>query len=351
MQNYDCVGVLGAGSWGSTLADLLGKNGHQVLLWLRNLQILQEINQHHGNSQYMGNLVLSDKITAIQDLQQLAQRCEFMVAALPAPSLREIAYQLGNYIKGDQILLSVCKGLEPGTHARPASILAEETCARKIGVMSGPNLAAEIMIGIPSATVIASRYQEVIDKGRRYFSSPTFQVYGSHDIVGVELGGIIKNVIAIAAGILDGLELGANTKAIFITRGMKEMGMLGVKLGANPATFTGLSGIGDLSVSCSSKLSRNYRLGFFLARGKNLAQATAEIKTTIEGVNTCKVLYELAQELHLEIPIIEGVYHILYQNRNIQEVVSELMLRKSYFDKDTTLLEFSPPQSSRVVAE
>jgi glycerol-3-phosphate dehydrogenase (NAD(P)+) len=209
-------------------------------------------------------------------------------------------------------------------------------------MLSGPNLYGEVLQGNPSATVIASRYKEVVEEGIRLFTSPSFKVYGSEDVLGVELGGVIKNVIAIAAGIVDGLNFGANSKAFLITRGMTEMGRIGLKFGANPVTFTGLAGIGDLVVTCSSKLSRNYRVGYYLAQEKTLAQILQEMKMVAEGVNTCKVLHEAAQELHMEIPIIEGVYQIVHQNRNIREVIAELMARRSYLEIDPTMFESLP---------
>ena len=205
------------------------------------------------------------------------------------------------------------------------------------GVLSGPNLFQEILNGSPSATVIGSRYTEIIKKGIQIFASNHFKVYGSDDIVGVELGGVVKNVVAIAAGIADGMEYGDNTKSLLITRGMSEMGRIGSQMGARPITFTGLAGIGDMMVSCSSQLSRNYRVGYNLARGKSLSQIMKEMYSVAEGINTAKVLHELAQEKKFKTPIMEGVYQILYQNRNIQEVVVDLMNRMALFEIDMTL--------------
>lgn len=338
MQSYDCVGVLGGGSWGTTLAHLLGENGHKALLWLRDPKIMEEINRERRNSKYLGDHALSAGITALGDLAEIARRCEIIVLAIPGNGFREVVYSLGHHLGGNQILISACKGLEAGTHSRMTQVIREECCVKKVGVLSGPNLSEEIMRRNPSATVLASNYHEVIEKGLKIFSSKIFKVYGSEDVMGAELGGVIKNVIAIAAGIVDGLEFGANTKAFLMTRGIHEMGKVGQLMGADPITFTGLSGIGDLIVTCSSKLSRNYRVGYYLSQGQRLDQILQEMKMVAEGVNTCKVLCEFSREAGVELPITEGVYKILYENRGIPEVIEELMARKSYLELDATLV-------------
>jgi glycerol-3-phosphate dehydrogenase (NAD(P)+) len=344
MANYDCVGVVGGGSWGTTLAHILGQCGHNVLLGLRDPKVMEEVNRQHRNSKYTEGAALSEKITAVQDLALLAQRCEVIFMALPASSFREVAYRLGNYLQGDQIMVSGCKGLEVGTRARITSIIREETCIRKIGVLSGPDLFVEILQGSPSATVIASYYQEVLDKVRKLLFTPFFKVYANADVLGVELGGVVKNIISIAAGIVDGLGFGVNCKAFLLTRGLAEMGRIGAAMGANPTTFTGLSGIGDLILSCSSKLSRNYRVGYYLAQGKTLPQIFEEMKFVAEGINTAEVIHEYAKEHRLEVPLMEGVYQILHKERNIHEVVSELLNRPSKLEIDMTLFEYKNSQ-------
>lgn len=336
---YDAVGVMGGGSWGTTLAHLLGQNGHQVLLWLRDPQMKDEVNTHHRNSKYLGEHVISQNVTATAETREVAERCQVIIMAVPSGGFREVAYHLGNDLKGDHILISACKGLEAGTYHRMTTIIREETCARKIGVLSGPNLSAEIMGGSPSATTIASHYHEVVEKGIALLGSQVFKVYGNDDPLGVELGGVIKNVIAIAAGIIDGLGFGANTKAFLMTRGLHEMGKIGAKLGANPMTFTGLSGIGDIIVTCSSNLSRNYRVGYHLARGKKLEEILQEMKMVAEGVNTCRVLHDYSKEVKTELAIVDGVYDIVHNGKNIQEVIAELMARKAYFEIDSNLMK------------
>lgn len=339
MTNYDCVGVVGGGSWGTTLAHLLGQCGHNVLLGLRDARVMEEINRQHRNSKYTESTALSEKITATLDLSMLAQRCETIFMALPANSFREVVRRLGDHLQGDQIMVSGCKGLEAGTRARITSIIREETCVRKIGVLSGPDLFVEILQGSPAATVIASYYQEVTDKVRKLLVTPFFKVYASQDVLGVELGGVVKNIISIAAGIVDGLGLGVNSKAFLLTRGLMEMGRIGASMGANPLTFTGLAGIGDLVLSCSSKLSRNYRVGYYLAQGKTLPQIFEEMKFVAEGVNTTQVIHEYARDHKIDVSIMHGVYQILHEGRNIHEVVNELLSRTAQAEIDMTLFE------------
>ncbi len=337
MQNYDSIGVVGANSWGTTLAHLLGKHGHRVLLWAKEPEIVEDIHQNHRNAKFTYDFPLSEKIVPTQDLEQVARRCEVVIVSLSSQLFRPIVYQLGNFLHADQILISACQGLESGTHCLMHQIIQEETCIKKIGVLSGPNLFQEILKGSPSAGVIASRYHEVIHKNIHIFSSPDFKLYGSEDVPGVELSGIIKNVIAIAAGIADGLGFGSNTKALVVTRGISEMARIGVKFGAKPITFTGLAGIGDLIVTCSSKLSPNYRVGYYLAQSQSLSQILRELGTIAEGVSTVKVLHEFIVKMKLSLPILGGVYTVLYENRPIPEVVAELMNRMSQFEFDPTM--------------
>lgn len=337
MLTYDNIGVVGSGSWGTTIAHLLGKHGHKILLWCKDTEILEDIRKNHRNTKYTYDFPLSEKIQPIPDLETIGKRCEIIIIAVPSQDFRDVAYHLGNHLHGDQILVSACQGMEADTHHLMSQILREETCVKKIGVLSGPNLFQEILKGSPSAAIIGSNYHEVIRKNIQIFSSQDFKLYGSEDVPGVELSGIIKNVIAIAAGISDGIGFGNNTKALVITRGIAEMARIGIKFGAKPITFTGLSGIGDLIVTCSSKLSHNYRVGYYLAQGQNLAQTMRELGVVAEGVQTAKVLHSFAMQYHISVPIIDGVYQILYENRPISQVVVELMNRMSQFEFDPTM--------------
>ena len=340
--DYDCVGVVGGGSWGTTIAHLLGKSGNKVLLWLRDPQLIETINRQHQNPKYTETMPLSENITAIGDLQQLAQHCAIIFVTVPSHGFREVAYLLGNYVTGDQIIISGCKGLEANTRCRMTSIIQEETCVKKIGVLAGPNLYKEILQESPCATVLASHYNEVIQSGRQLFRLPYFKIYGSEDILGVELGSVIQNVIAIAAGIVDGLGFGMSTKAMLLTRGMIEMGRVGNRMGADPLTFTGLSGLGDMVVGCCSRLSQDYLVGYGLSQGKNLGQILEETKAAAEGINACKVLYEFTVEERLDVPIVHGVYQIVHQNKSIRDVIADLMKRNFQFEIDSTLFGSLP---------
>lgn len=324
MSCYDSIGVLGGGSWGTTIAHILGANGHNVLLWLRNSEKRDEINNEHKNSRYTHDYMLSHRIQATCDIEEVVRRCEILVVVIPSSGFREVSYQLGNYVKGDQILISATKGLEQSTYARMTTILREETCAKKIGVLSGPNLFQEILNQSPSGITIGSKYNEVINRTKKLLTNSYFRVYGNKDIHGVELGGVIKNVIAIAAGIADGLGYGDNTKAMIITRGIVEMGKIGCKLGSQSSTFTGMSGIGDTITTCAGQLSRNYRVGYFIAKGEKLSALRQKLGVT-EGVNTAKVLHEFSNKHKIHAPIIHGVYQVLYENADINRVVDTLM--------------------------
>ena len=332
MPNYDCVGVIGGGSWGTTLAHILGKNGYKTLLWLRDPDIIQEIKENQRNSGYTHDFALSDKIIPTDDLKEVADRCELMIVAIPSGSFRKVLYQLGNHVKGDQILVSACKGMEVETCCSMTEIFKVETCVKKIGVLSGPNLFQEILKGNPCAAVIASKFHEVLHKVVEKFNCRGFRVYTNEDVIGVELGGVIKNVIAIAAGMADGLGFGNNTKALLMTRGIAEMRRIGVKIGANSLTFAGLSGLGDMLVTSSSKLSRNYRVGYYLAQGQNLAKILQDMNSVAEGINTSKVLHEFCLFSKVRVPIIEGVYQILYENKSMRQVVCELMAQPAHLE-------------------
>lgn len=335
MNRYDSVGVLGGGSWGTTLAHLLGINNKKALLWLRSPDAITEINTKHRNSKYTKDYAISENIIATNDLEKVAKHCEIIIVAIPSHSFRKVSYELGNFIRGDQILLSACKGLEQKTRSRMTNILTEETCCKKIGTIAGPNLFEEILKGHPSATVVSSYFDEVIIKTIQAFGSEKFRVYGNKDVVGTELGGAIKNIIAIAAGIIDGLNFGNNSKALLVTRGIKEMSRIGNKLEANTLTFNGLAGVGDTMVTCASNLSRNYRVGYHLALGKSLKYILDNIVSVAEGINTSKVIYEFAQEIGVDVPIIQGVYEIVHENKNIMEVITTLMQRKSLWEIDS----------------
>lgn len=319
------VGVVGGGSWGTVLAHLAAVNGHDVRLWMRDAQAAAEIQATRRNSKYLPDLVLHPGLTATTDLAALGRDCGVILVVVPSHALRETMGVLGDSLDGSHILIHAIKGIEPDSFMRMSQILREETCCKKIGVLSGPNLAKEVALGHPSATVIASGYQEVIEAGSQILRSKTFRVYGNPDVVGTEMGGSLKNIMAIASGMADGLGFGDNTKALLLTRGLAEITRLGVAFGAEPLTFSGLSGIGDLMATCFSPLSRNYQVGNRLAKGESLDVIREDMRQVAEGVRTTRTVARYARAHGIYMPITEGIFRILYEGATPREALSGLL--------------------------
>lgn len=328
------VGVIGGGSWGTTVSNIIGDNDYKALLWLRNKESVDEVNNNHENKKYLPDFKLSENIIATESLEEIAKKCRVIFFIVPSKGFREVAFQLGNFVNGEHIIIHGTKGLEQSTFKRMSEILKEETNCKRIGVLSGPNLAKEIMKKQPSGSVIASAYDEVLKEGRKILDSSYFTVYGSKDVVGAELGGIFKNIIAIAAGISEGLGLGDNTKSMLITRGNIEMTKLGLCMGAKVNTFNGLSGIGDLIATCMSPLSRNYQVGYRLAKGETLEQIISTSVYVAEGIQTTKTINNYALEKGISMPIVKGVYKILFEQQDIKKVIGALMRLKSETEMD-----------------
>jgi glycerol-3-phosphate dehydrogenase (NAD(P)+) len=341
-ENMAQVAVLGGGSWGTTIAHLLGGNGHEVFLWLRDAAVRESINERHVNEKFTGKLPLSVNIHASGDLGECARASGVIFAAVPLRALREVAWRLGEFVTGDQIVISCAKGLEAATHKRPTEIVKEETCVKKVGCLSGPNLAVEILKGQPCASVLASPFREVCERGRELIMGPRFRVYESEDVLGVELAGALKNVIALGAGVTDGLGFGDNSKAALITRGLAEMQRYAVRMGADPLTFIGLAGVGDAIATCASPLSRNHQVGERLGRGEKLEAILASMTQTAEGVTTTRAIVRHAKELGIDMPLTEGIARILYEGARAEEVLVDLMRRPASRE-----IELVPPHGSR----
>ncbi|MHB8894731.1 MAG: NAD(P)H-dependent glycerol-3-phosphate dehydrogenase [Candidatus Geothermincolia bacterium] len=320
------VAVIGGGSFGTTLASLLSERGKPVKLWVRRKDQAREINQDHRNKRYLPDFKLPPKLKATTDLARAAQ-APVIIVAVPSKAFREVANTLGNYVRGDQVLVHAAKGLERGTYKRMSEILREETCSLKIGAISGPNLAVEIMRGNPAGAVIASHYKEVIEKVQALFAGGRMRMYGGRDVIGTELGGAFKNIVALATGLSDGMGFGDNTKALVMTRGLNEMVQFSVAQGANILTFGGLAGIGDMMATCASPLSRNYRVGFALAKGKKLDRIIADLGQVAEGVPTTEAVLSQACEMGIadELPIVCAVHGVLYEGKTTKQVLEELM--------------------------
>lgn len=325
------VAVIGAGSWGTTLANVLAQNGNSVALWARRPELAEEIKIYRENKDYLPGVRISENIYVSSDLEKVVYNAEFVVMAVPSHSMGEIARRLASCLKNDAIIISASKGLEIDSFRRMSQVLEQELPSRfcnNLAVLSGPSHAEEVSKKLPTAVVAASIKRQVAEKVQDIFMNSYFRVYTNPDVVGVEIGGALKNVIAICSGISDGLGFGDNTRSALMTRGIVEISRLGVRLGANPATFGGLSGIGDLIVTCSSLHSRNRRAGIEIGRGKSVRQIIESTKMVIEGINTTKAAFLLAKKLNIEMPITEQAYAVLFQNKNPMDAVSDLMTRQ-----------------------
>jgi glycerol-3-phosphate dehydrogenase (NAD(P)+) len=321
----ETVGVIGAGSFGSALADMIGTKGHPVLHWHRSQESAEKFNRSHQNFKYLPDRTLSANITATHDLETIAHSANLLILSIPSLYFREVSHRLGDWVNGSHVLVSTTKGIEAKSFKLMTEILREETCCLKVGALSGPNLAKEIAAKKPSGTVIASRYDEVISKVQSVLSGPYFRVYSNHDVYGVELGGVLKNVYAIATGLITALNMGDNTMGMLITRALAEMSRFAAKMGADPLTFLGLSGVGDLVTTCTSPLSRNFRVGRMLGEGLSLDAAMAQIGEVAEGVNTIRIVKQKAQQLEIRMHILEGLHALLFEGYDLPTVLKQLM--------------------------
>ena len=324
------IAVVGAGSWGTVLADLLARNGHRVELWAREPEIVEQVNAWHENGLFLKGTRLADPLTATADLARAVAGKELVVMAVPSHHLRAVAAALRGSLEPRAAVVSVSKGIENDTDLTMTGVLKETLGLPddRLAVLSGPSFAVEVARRMPTVVTVASRKTELARAVQRTFAAPYFRVYTSRDTLGVELGGALKNVIAIAAGMVDGLGLGLNTRAALITRGMTEIRRLGKAMGANPRTFSGLAGYGDLILTCTGDLSRNHTVGRELASGKRLNDILAAMRMVAEGVRTAQSVYHLSTRLGVEMPISRQTYRILYEGLPPREALYELMARE-----------------------
>ena len=320
------VTVLGAGSWGTALARLLAKNGHDVYVWSIKKEEVDSIQLKHENAEFLPGVRLPENIFATGDIAAALGDAEMVVMAVPSTAVRSVAEQAASHISSAAVVVNVAKGLDPGTHARLSKVIGEYV-KNPVAVLSGPSHAEEVARDIPTVVVTASEDEHAAAYAQDMFMNGFFRVYTNPDLVGIEYGGALKNVIALAAGISDGLGFGDNTKAALMTRGMREIARLGEAMGADRHTFAGLSGVGDLIVTCTSMHSRNRRAGILLGQGKNLQEALDEVHMVVEGVPTARAAYELAAERGVSMPITMAVYQILFEDKDAREAVVELMSR------------------------
>jgi glycerol-3-phosphate dehydrogenase (NAD(P)+) len=328
------IAVLGGGSFGTVLANVAAQNCAAVTMYVRGEDQARAMNSTRLNPNYSKELVLDHKIKAVSSYDKVFEHHpDLIIFALPSSATRAQAKIVAPYLQGSEIILHATKGIEEHSLKRISTVLAEELPVVRIGAISGPNLAGEIAKGEPAATVVASPFEDVIKAGEAILSTNRFRVYTSHDIAGVEWGGTLKNIFAIASGILDSVGFGWNTRSLLLSRGLAEMVRFGVAMGAESETFLGLSGMGDLIATCSSPQSRNFRVGFHLAKGEKLADVLEKLGQVAEGVRTTRIVYEFAKEREVEMPITEVVYKILEGQWTVEQGVSHLMTRPTVQDE------------------
>jgi glycerol-3-phosphate dehydrogenase (NAD(P)+) len=323
------AGVIGCGAWGTTLAKILTENGLQTTLWCHEQTIADEINSRHTNKLLLPGIELPKSLKASVELSETVQNNELIVLVPASRFFKATVEKIKGYLTHQPLILSATKGLEESSNKRMSEILLEviPELTGNIAVLSGPNISFEIANKKPATTVIASENHETAAKIQKIFNNNYFRVYTNNDVVGTEFGGTLKNIIAIAAGILDGKEIGNNTKSALMVRGIVEMSKLAVAKGAKAETLSGLSGMGDLITTCSSTLSRNHFVGESLASGKTLNDILKNMPAVAEGVDTTKVAHNLAKALKISMPITEEMYQVLYKNKNINQAIEDLMTR------------------------
>ena len=327
------IAVLGAGSWGSVLANVLAENGHQVQLWSRNPDQVAELNEHHTNQKYLADFTYQPALHATTDMAAAVTGAQVVLVVIPTKGLRQVSHQLAQVLaaSGDQpVIAHATKGLEQATYKRPSEILAEEIPAanrQAIVVLSGPSHAESVAIHDMTAVTAASEDLASAELLQSLFSNQYFRVYTNDDVIGAEFGAALKNIISIGAGALQGLGYHDNARAALITRGLAEIRRLGVAFGANPMTFIGLSGVGDLVVTATSKNSRNWRAGYQLGQGQQLDDVINNMGMVIEGVYTTKAAYELSKKRQVPMPITDALYRVLYEGEDIKTAISQLMSR------------------------
>lgn len=306
------IGLLGGGSWGTTVGSLLARNT-PTLLWARNRDTVAEINEQHTNKTYLPDARLSAKLTATADLEKATREADVLVVGIPSQSFRGVLEEAAPYVRPWVPVISLSKGLEQGSRLRMTQIIDEVLPGHPSGVLTGPNLAREIMSGFAAASVIAMEDEVIVKALQKVFHSGLFRVYTNTDVIGCELGGALKNIIAIAAGMGDGLGAGDNTRAAVITRGLAELSRLGMAMGGKSATFAGLAGMGDLVATCTSAQSRNRYVGEQLGKGRELSEIIAEMNMVAEGVKSVPAVKELAREYAIEMPIVDEVHRVVQE--------------------------------------
>ena len=323
------VGVLGAGSWGTALSVLLTENGHQVTVWSIDENEVNMLNEKREHELKLPGVKLPDSLVITGNMEDTIRGRDFLVLAVPSPFTRSTAKKMAPYVADGQIIVDVAKGIEESTLLTLSKQIEQEIPQADVAVLSGPSHAEEVGRKLPTTCVIGAKTRKTAEYLQSMFIRPVFRVYTSPDILGIELGGSLKNVIALAAGIADGLGYGDNTKAALITRGIAEIARLGVKMGGKIETFTGLTGIGDLIVTCASVHSRNRKAGYLIGQGMSMQEAMDEVKMVVEGVYSAKAAAKLAEKYGVSMPIVDEVNAVLFDGKSPAEAVNDLMMRES----------------------
>lgn len=321
------VSIVGAGSWGTAIAVLMANKGYNVKLWARERELVNKIEDTRENADYLPGAILPDNITVSSDMEYCCSYSDAVIIAAPSHAMRDVCSKMNRFITKGQVIVSLAKGIENDTLLRMSQVIKELLPENEVAVVSGPSHAEEVAKSIPTAVVASSKKRIVAEYVQDLFMTPMFRVYTNPDVVGVELGGALKNIIALGAGIIDGLELGDNTKAAIMTRGIVEMARLGEALGASRNTFAGLSGIGDLIVTCTSMHSRNRRAGIAIGQGKSVEEVLGGTKMVVEGIRTTKAASELARKQGVEMPITQEIYNLLFNKTDIRNSVMNLTTR------------------------
>jgi glycerol-3-phosphate dehydrogenase (NAD(P)+) len=324
------VAVIGAGSWGTALAMVLADNGHEVRLWSHNENQVKEINESHTNKKYLPEVTLSDRIVGYASLSDALNGVEKTILAVPTKAIREVMGKIREIRRIPLTIVHVSKGIEPDTLLRISEVIRQEMPSELLNdvvVLSGPSHAEEVSLRYPTTVTVTSENMKAAEEIQDLFINQNFRVYTNPDLIGVEIGGALKNIIALAAGIADGLGYGDNAKAALMTRGLAEIARLGTKMGANPLTFSGLTGIGDLIVTCTSVHSRNWRAGNLLGKGQTLDDVLNNMGMVVEGVRTTKAAHQLAEKYNVSMPITNALYNVLFNGTDPKAAVDSLMAR------------------------
>lgn len=323
------VGFVGAGSWGTTAASLVARKGeYDVVLWARRAEQAETINLYHENPQYLPQVELPEALLATNDMEEALSGANVVVMAVPSHGFREVLTTVRKHAEPDARYVSLTKGIEVESHKRMSQILGEELDdidGSRVAVLSGPNLAKEIVQGWPAAAAIASEDDDVAQSLQKIFHTDTFRCYRNNDVVGTELGGAFKNVVAIAAGIVDGMGFGDNTKATLVTRGLAEMARFSIGYGAQPITFLGLAGVGDMMTTCASPRSRNHSVGIELGKGRSIDEVIESMSEIAEGVKSCRPILEMGRDKKVWMPITEAVVNVCYEGAPVDQVLNDLL--------------------------